>query len=149
MKHLKPYNKIYSIMCGVVRISVCERVLVYSCFRLVWDYRVLSFTCLKDVSKYAATFTMFFSQFFFHTFFVFFFFRLIRFFFSTSKGLVFMYNLWTERFDTAVIILGAYAHLSPRSPLEDRRAGYRPTHTFPLVRVTRFLFSSRIVICII
>jgi len=39
MKHLKPYNKIYNMMCGVASyfcVWACTRV------RLVWDYRVLS-----------------------------------------------------------------------------------------------------------
>lgn len=59
MKHLKPYNKIYSMMLYVISYFVC--VDVCRVFR-VWILSV-SLTCLKDVSKYAATFIMFFAFF--------------------------------------------------------------------------------------
>lgn len=67
MKHLKPYNKIYSMMCVIVfhRMWACVRVFVSGLS--------VSLTCLKDVSKYAATFIMFFA-FSSHFFFLFLFF---------------------------------------------------------------------------
>lgn len=74
MKHLKPYNKIYSMMCGVV---VFRCVSVYSCTRVFVSCGIIVcviVTCLKDVSKYAATFIMFFAD-FFHNFFCLFLFQ--------------------------------------------------------------------------
>lgn len=76
MKHLKPYNKIYSMMCVIV-----SRVCVGVCRVFVSGLSV-SLTCLKDVSKYAATFIMFFA---FFTLFLHVFFFSNRYVFLTSK----------------------------------------------------------------
>lgn len=84
MKHLKPYNKIYSMMCSVVVSFMCERVLVYSCpLSCVIALRVFK-SCLKICSHIYHAFR----SFFFHAFFIFFFFQTDTFFFfflSTSK----------------------------------------------------------------
>lgn len=102
MKHLKPYNKIYSMMCVVV----CERVSrVYSCHRLprVYFGRLsISYVfkrCLKICSHI------------YHVFRIFFLSCILFSSFSSDRYVFFMSKIaimyfWTERFDTAVILPG-------------------------------------------
>lgn len=135
MKHLKPYNKIYSMMCGVVVFPCVSVYSCNSCFAscgIIVCYRYVFKRCLKICSHIYHVFR----SFFFHAFFCLFLFQTDT-FFSTSKELVYVPLDREIRYGSWFLAL---TRASPETSLRSAR-GISSTHTFPLVRVTLFFIS--------
>lgn len=133
MKHLKPYNKIYSMMCGVVVFPCVSVYSCNSCFASCWIivcYRYVFKRCLKICSHIYHVFR----SFFFHAFFCLFLFQTDTFFLD-EQGLVLCTS--GPRDSIRQLILGAYARLS-RDELEISARDIVDTYLSPRPRDSLF-----------